>query len=254
MSTPGGLPIREHFSRDPRGYAAFRPRYPAALFGWIAGLVPRRDLAWDCGTGTGQAATGLAPHFAGVVATDVSATQLSAAEPHPRIEYRLAPAHASGLAAGSVDLVTVAQALHWFHLESFYAEVRRVAGREAVIVAWTYGSPEVAPAVDRVMQRFYRETVGPYWLPERRHVETGYAALPFPFEPVPAPDFAIEAGFTLPGMLGYVGTWSGTRRYLDARDDDPVPALGRALAPHWGQPDAVRAVRWPLTLLAGRVG
>lgn len=253
MSATGEPEVRDHFSRDPRAYAAFRPHYPPALFRWLAGLVARRDVAWDCATGTGQAAAGLAEHFTRVVATDLSAAQLSAAESHPRIEYRVAPAHASGLAPGSVDLVTVAQALHWIEPASFYREVRRVAAPGAAIAAWTYGSPEVEPGLDRVIERFYRETVGPYWPPERRHVEARYAELPFPFEPIPVPELAIEVGLALPAMLGYVGTWSATRKYIEARGEDPVPALGRALAPHWGPPDRVRAVRWPLSVLAGRL-
>jgi hypothetical protein len=253
MMAEGEPEVRDHFSRDPRAYAAFRPHYPPELFLWLAGLVTRHDLAWDCATGNGQAAVGLAEHFLRVVATDSSAAQVSAAKPDPRIEYRVAPAHASGLAPDTVDLVTVAQALHWIEPESFYREARRVAAPGAAIAAWTYGSPEVEPGVDRVLQGFYRETVGPFWPAERRHVETGYADLPFPFEPIPAPEFAIEAGLTLPAMLGYVGTWSATRRYIETRGEDPVPALGQVLAPHWGPPDRVRAVRWPLSVLAARL-
>jgi hypothetical protein len=254
MIGAGEPEVCHHFARDPRAYAAFRPHYPAELFDWLAGLVARHDLAWDCATGTGQAAVGLAGRFTRIVATDLSAEQVSAAEPDPRIEYRVAPAHASGLAPGTVALVTVAQALHWIEPESFYREARRVAAPGAAIAAWTYGSPEVEPEVDRVLQQFYRETVGPFWPPERRHVETGYSELAFPFVRIPAPELAIEAGLTLPAMLGYVGTWSATRRYVETRGEDPVPALGKALAQHWGPPDAVRAVRWPLAVLAGRLG
>ena len=249
-----GMAPRDPFSRDSRAYAEFRPRYPAALFAWLAGLVTRHALAWDCATGTGQAAIGLAPHFTRVIATDASAGQVAAAAPHPRIDYRVAPAHASGLTSGTVDLVTVAQALHWIELESFYREARRVAAPGAAIAAWTYGSPEVEPGVDRVLQQFYRETVGPFWPPERRHVETGYAELAFPFQRIPAPGLAIEAGLTFAAMLGYIGTWSATRRYVEARREDPGPALGGTLAPYWGPADRVRTVRWPLAVLAGRLG
>ncbi len=253
MTAEQGPPVHAHFSRDPLAYAAFRPRYPEDLFTWLAGQVKRHALAWDCATGTGQVASGLARHFARVVATDLSAAQVAAAPPHPRIEYRAAPAHESGLAAGTVDLVTVAQALHWIEPESFYAEARRVAAIGAAIAAWTYGLPAVAPEVDRLLGHFYREVVGEFWSAERVHVERGYADLPFPFQPLAAPRFTIEASLDLPALLGYVGTWSATRRYLEARGEDPVPELGKALADSWGEPGAARPVRWPLVMRAGRL-
>lgn len=246
--------MSDYFSRDPRAYATFRPHYPPGLFAWLAGLVSRHDLAWDCATGTGQAAVGLAQHFARVVATDASAAQVSAGERHPRVAYRVAPAHASGLPPRTVDLVTVAQALHWIDPATFYPEARRVAAPGAAIAAWTYGLPVVSPGVDRLLGRFYRETVGAYWPAERRHVETGYAELPFPFERIPAPGFVIESGLTLEGFLGYVGTWSATRRFIEARGEDPVPALRATLAGEWDGPGFVRAIRWPLAVLAGRLG
>ena len=247
------MAFRNHFSRNSDAYAAYRPRYPDALFDWLAAAAPSRRLAWDCATGTGQAALGLAERFDRVIATDASGEQIGAAVSHPRVEYRVAGAESSGLEAGSVDLVTVAQALHWLDLRSFYDEVRRVARPGGVLAAWTYGVSHVLPAVDEVVDRFYRETVGPCWPPERVHVERRYADLPFPFLRFAAPEFNIEADLTLDAYVGYLGTWSATRRYIEAGLGDPLPEVRTELARAWGEPSQARRVTWRLALLAGRV-
>ncbi|HEY6066574.1 MAG TPA: class I SAM-dependent methyltransferase, partial [Thermoanaerobaculia bacterium] len=175
----------DHFSGVAGAYAEHRPRYPDRLFEWVAGLAPRRELAWDCATGNGQAALGLADHFERVIATDASPAQIAAAVPHPRVEYRVAPAESSGLAAESADVVTVGQALHWFDRPAFYAEVRRVLRPGGVLAAWTYGHCLLGdPSADAAMRRFYSETVGPCWPPERALVDEGYRSIELPFEEI----------------------------------------------------------------------
>jgi ubiquinone/menaquinone biosynthesis C-methylase UbiE len=248
------LTFQDHFSDAAAGYAIFRPRYPDALFAFLAAAVGRHDLAWDCATGSGQAALGLAPHFSRVIATDASPAQIAHATPHPAVEYRVAPAERSGLAAGSVDLVTVAQALHWLDRSAFYAETRRVLAPGGVVAAWCYVLVRIAPAVDRVMDRFYHNTVGPCWPPERRIADERYRTIEFPFAELPAPEFTIEQALTLDELAGYVRTWSGTRRYAERNGVDPVDNLVAQLREPWGDPGARRVARWPVYLRAGRVG
>jgi SAM-dependent methyltransferase len=245
----------DHFSEIAAAYARFRPGYPDALFAWLADVAPGRELVWECGAGSGQATLGLAAHFARVVATDASAAQLAGAPAHPRVEYRSAPAEASGLPCGACDLVAVAQALHWFPLEAFYAEASRVLRPGGVIAAWTYGHHRVdEPGVNRLVREFYTDIVGPFWPPERRHVEAGYRTLPFPFAELPAPRLELEAFWTLEELLGYLRTWSATARYVAERGVDPVAELAPAIAAHWGPPGRRRHIVWPLALRAGRVG
>jgi SAM-dependent methyltransferase len=243
----------DHFSRVATDYASYRPRYPEALFAWLAGLAPRRELAWDCGAGSGQATVGLVPHFARVVATDASGALLAGAPADPRIEYRLAPAEASGLEPGSADLITVAQAAHWFDLPAFYREVERVLAPGGALALWTYGVYHVEdPALDQLLQHFYHDIVGPYWPPQRRLVESGYRTIPFPFDEVTPPAFAMTTEWRLPELFGYLGTWSATTRCREATGQDPVETLAPQLAAVWGPPDTVRRVTWPLALRVGR--
>lgn len=243
----------DHFGTVAGSYADFRPHYPAELFAWLAAQCPAQTVAWDCGAGSGQASVALAAHFAQVQATDASADQLDHAEPHPRVHYAVAPAERSGLADASVDLVSIAQALHWFDLPLFYAEVRRVLKRGGVIAAWSYGVHTIeGDEVNTVVRHFYDHVVGPYWPPERRHVENGYRELPFPFTRIVAPAFAMQLQWPLAQLLGYLGSWSATARYRKANGSDPLPALERALLPLWGDPAHSRTVSWPLALLVGR--
>jgi len=243
----------DHFSAVAASYADFRPNYPAALFAWLATLTPGHRLAWDCAAGSGQASVDLARHFDRVVATDASAQQIAAARPHPKIEYRVAPAEASGLGDASVDLITVAQALHWFDLDRFYAEARRVLKPAGVLAAWTYGVLILEdPQINERVQIFYRDTVGPYWPPERHHVETGYRDLPFPFPEIAAPPLQMETSWDLTQLLGYFRSWSATGRYVAERGSDPVLALADELVPLWGDPARRRTIAWPLSLRVGR--
>jgi len=244
----------DHFTAVAAHYAQSRPTYPDELFAWLAASCPGHALAWDVGAGSGQASVALAAHFDHVLATDLSAEQITNAEPHPRVEYRTAPADRSGLPAQSTDLVAIAQALHWFDLDPFYAEVRRVLKPRGLIAAWTYGILTVEGDVaGRVVDHFYWQVVGPHWPAGRRHVENGYADLAFPFERVTSPAFAIVRRWTLDQFLGYVRSWSATGRMQQATGTDPVPALAAELDAAWGGRETRRTVTWPIAMHAGRV-
>jgi SAM-dependent methyltransferase len=241
-------PSGDHFSNVAPAYASCRPRYPETLFDYLTSLAPRTSVAWDCGTGTGQAAVPLASRFERVIATDISPAMVAQAELHPRVQYRVAAAHTSGLSGGSVDLATVAQALHWFDLEPFFAEVARVLRPGGVLAVWTYGRQRLDdPTLDEILDRFYQDAVGPYWPPERRHVESGYRTLPFPFPELPSPGFFLEERWTLRQLLGYIGTWSATERYREQVGHDPRPGLESELVARWGL-ESMRTVRWPVSL------
>jgi len=245
----------ELFSTVAREYATFRPGYPPELFAWLARIAPARDAVWDCGCGSGQASIALAEHFSTVYATDVAPEQIAAARPHRRVRYSVASAERSGLSAQSMDLVTVAQALHWFDVTAFYAEAVRVARPGAMLVVWNYPRPRfVDAALDRCFFAFYSEVVGPYWPPERRHIEAGYRTLPFPFEEIEAPAFGLELSWNLAQVLGYVSSWSATARYRKALGQDPVPLLRESLGAIWPGEGAQVPISMPLGVRAGALG
>ena len=226
------MKFADHFSTASRDYSRFRPVYPAKLYHWLAGLAPGLDLAWDCATGNGQAARGLKAHFRQVVATDASAEQIASADVHQGIRFRVAPAQRSGLQGGSVDLVAVAQALHWFADESFYAEVRRVLRPGGVLAAWGYGLTRVDAAVDPLVDAFYGNRLDAFWPPERVHVEAAYRDLDFPFEELAnTPNLSIEADMKVEDFLGYLGTWSAVKRLRAAQGGDPIADLAAQMRP-----------------------
>ncbi len=244
----GKRTFSDHFSRIAASYAAFRPRYPATLFEFLRATTARRELAWDCATGTGQAAVALTAHYARVVATDASAAQIGQASTHPRVTYSVAPAHASGLASHTVDLVTVAQALHWFDTDAFYTEVNRVLVPGGVLAAWAYGRMMLdCPDTQHAVDHLYEEVLGAYWPAERRLVESGYRTLPFPYDEIAAPTFDMRAEMSAAQLEGYLRTWSATQRFIQAHGHDPVAEL---------QLQDVGTfplqVRWPIALRIGR--
>jgi len=247
------MTFKDHFSGHATAYHEARPGYPSALFDWLAAEAPARNLAWDAGCGNGQASVALADRFARVFATDPSAGQITNAEARPNIDYRVDPAEQCSLEDASVDLVTVAQALHWFDHARFYAEVRRVVKPGGAFAAWTYADCRVDNAVDAVKDRLYIDLTGPYWPPERRHVESGYRSLPFPFEELPVPAFEMTATWTLGQFIAYLRSWSATQRYLKATGIDPLALVEADLARAWGDPASTRLVRWDFHVRCGRV-
>jgi SAM-dependent methyltransferase len=246
-------PYADHFSRLAPAYASCRPGYPDQLFGYLAGLLERHELAWDCAAGTGQATVPLARWFDRVLATDASAAMLNQAPRHPKIEYRVAAAENSGLGEGTADLVVVAQALHWLDLDRFYPEAIRVLVPGGLLAVWTYGTQQLDdPAIDRLVQQFYTEVVGPYWPGERQHVESGYRTLPFPLPELATENFVMQERWDLSQLLGYLRTWSATQRFREAQGRDPVEQLELEIEPLWGAATSVRTIRWPLSLRVGR--
>jgi SAM-dependent methyltransferase len=245
--------FKDHFSVRADAYTRYRPSYPPALFAWLAGLTKGHSLAWDCGCGNGQAAIGLAPHYDRIIATDPSQQQIEHALRHERISYAVASAEDSGIAAGTVDLVVVAQALHWFDFERFYREVGRVARPKGLLAAVSYGPVQVEGAPERVVNRFYHEVIAPYWPPERHYVDEGYATIPFPFPEIIAPAFAMEVDWNMEHLMGYLGTWSAVKEYEKQLGSDPLALIADELAAAWGDPQQGRGIRWPLTLRVGRI-
>ena len=242
----------EYFSAGSLDYAKFRPRYPVEWFDWLAAQGDGRSLAWDCACGRGQATEELAQRFKKVIATDASAAQLRNAPLLPNVEWRLASGEASGLEAGSVDLVTVAQALHWLDLGRFWQECRRVSKPGGIIAVWGYGIAGFQhESGNRIFQDYYHHVVGEYWPKERRMLEEGYEGMDFPFEEIPVPHFEMRQLWDAERIAGYCASWSATDRYRQAKGRDPIPELREKLGRELGE--KMVEIRWPFFARVGRV-
>jgi SAM-dependent methyltransferase len=242
--------FKDHFSRQAADYAIFRPGYPQELFDCLGSIAPSRQLGWDCGTGNGQAAVRLVSVFDRVIATDASERQIANALPHQHVEYRVAAAENSGIQSGTIDLIMVAQALHWFDLARFYAEARRALKPNGVVAASAYNLLHIEPAIDEVVNRYYNEVVGPFWPPERELVEQ-FADLSFPFHEIDPPKFQMTTQWNLDHLLGYLRTWSSTQRFIVAKGSDPLEQIADELRRAWGDSQQTRKVIWPLILRIG---
>lgn len=238
------------FSGHASTYAVYRPTYPAALYDWLATLVPNKGQAWDVGTGNGQVAVGLTAHFERVTATDPSAEQLANAVEHSRISYRRAT-YDSALPDTSVSLVTVGQALHWFSLDEFFSEVRRVLVPGGIIAAFAYVHSTVSPELDAVTRHYHDVTCWEYWAPEHHIIRDEYRTLDLPIHEVQAPTLDIRAEMSLAQYAGFFRSWSAAQRLIKAGGEAQVLNFERRLAAAWGAPERQRLVRWPMVLRVG---
>jgi ubiquinone/menaquinone biosynthesis C-methylase UbiE len=245
--------FKDLFSKQSKEYAVSRPTYPESLFDFLAGLVDRKDLAWDCATGNGQAAVALSKYFQQVIASDISKKQLENAKRKSNIRYEVFPAEKTILEDNSVDLITVAQALHWFDFEKFYREVKRVLREGGVIAAWTYGLTSVSPEIDKITYRLYKDILGRYWPKEIKYIENRYEDVPFPFKQLPTPQFQIKLNWNLSELLNYLYTWSSVQKFLEKNDHDPLKQIRGSLEEAWGKHgQQKRQVVWPIYIKVGR--
>lgn len=244
--------FKNYFSSAADAYRRFRPHYPAALFDYLAGIAPATDRAWDCGCGNGQASVALAQRFKRVTATDASAEQIQQAQTAPNLDYRVGRAECIDAPAESLDLVTVAQALHWFNTDEFFAAVDRGLKPGGVLAVWGYQLFQSDATLDTVIENFYTAVVGPYWPAERALLDDGYRDISFPYAALDAPDFRMQCEWTFEQLIGYLKTWSAVKRYERARDVNPVDAERPALQKAWGEVSVARKIVWPLVFYAGK--
>ncbi len=244
--------FEDHFSKHSQTYAQYRPQYPEAIYTYLASIAPSNTLAWDCGTGNGQAAIGLAQYFDTVYATDASAGQIAQAYADPKVEYRVEPAEHISLPDSSADLVTVAVAIHWFNFDEFYREVKRVLKPNGILAAWTYSLTEISPTIDPLIRNYYSNILSGFW-PERiRYLEEEYTTIPFPFDEIIPPRFAFQTEWTLDQFAGFLNSWSATQRYREQNGHHPLEKIWEELASAWGNENDQRLIRWPLHFRIGK--
>lgn len=244
----------KHFNQHSANYQSYRPTYPASLFDFLTTLVPKPDIVWDCGTGTGQAAYALAQRFPYVVGTDLNLAPLEVGLQSDRIAYLCCSAEKTCFLSHSISLITIAQALHWFDLDKFYTEVRRVGNASAVIAAWCYSLGKIEANLDLIINRLYEDILGDeYWPQERRYIDECYQTIAFPFKKISTPDFTIEKQLSLADFVGYLNTWSAVKEYQVRNHTNPIDLIIDELSTMWGDPFLEKRVVWEIHLLAGRI-
>lgn len=241
----------QYFSKQSLAYARYRPQYPGTLFHYLNSRSNENELAWDCATGSGQVAVGLAPYFHRVLASDVSEAQIACARTIENVEYSVASAENSGLASASVDLITVGQALHWFDVDTFYTEARRVLKPGGLLAVFSYSLPRLSPEIDKIIDTFHFQVLAEYWPAERVHVDNAYADLSFPLDRLPAPEMTLQHHWKLDEFLGYLSSWSAVAIYREKQLQDPLGPLREELEKYWPDSELV-SIHWPLLFRAGR--
>ncbi len=244
--------MKDLFSGHASDYSRYRPTYPGSLFSWLSDIAPQHEQAWDCATGNGQAALALVPYFKRIAATDLSEQQIAEAPRDERIRYSVATAEKSGLPDQSVDLITVAQAFHWFDQQAFFKEAERVLKPGGILAIWCYSLNYVTAPVDRILRDFYNGELQSYWDPERALVDEHYRSVELPFTRLPAPDFRMETHWGLEDYLGYLKTWSGVKKFQKTKGFDPIEQMRPLFAQAWGDPKDKRTVHFPLGLKVSR--
>ena len=241
--------MKDNFSKNSQEYAQFRPKYPAELYNFLESLLEEKEIAWDCGTGNGQVAMELAKFFKRVEATDLSQKQLDNAVKISNINYSLQPAEKTNFPDHCFDLITVAQAIHWFDFSQFYKEVNRTLKPGGIIAVIGYGLFKSNEQTNELITHFYREIVGPYWDPERRYLDDGYRSIQFPFEEIPTPDLEMEFTWGFEHLIGYLKTWSAVKHFQNKKGFDPVAGISGDLRKAFGER---RVVKFPLFLRVGQ--
>ena len=200
---------------------------------------------------TGGLPRSLAVYFKRVIASDASEQQIAQATPSDNIDYAVMTAEAPSLEEATVDLVVVAQALHWFDVGSFFAGVDRVLKKQGILAVWSYGQHEVDAEFDAIVHHLYQQILGDYWLPERCLVERGYDDIQFPYAEIDAPGIELEVNCSLDQLFAYLISWSAVQRYMLALDENPLELVTDELTRVWGAA-TTKKVSWPVTLYVSR--
>lgn len=243
--------MKDNFSRQSDSYAKYRPTYPGALYDFILIHVTGKESAWDCGTGNGQAAKELSQVFTKVFATDISQKQIDNAVRADNIFYSVQPAEQTDFPDNCFNLVTVAQALHWFRFDEFYTEVKRVIKHGGLFAGWTYSLLRITSNINNLIEDHHYNTLGSFWDDERKYVDEEYRTIPFPFEKINVPSFTIVYNWTIEELEGYLNTWSALQKFTAQHNYNPVEDLVKSIKPHWKQ-ERMKIV-FPVHLLFGRV-
>lgn len=244
--------MKDNFSSSSDKYAKFRPDYPQAIFEFLYPLLENKAVAWDCATGNGQIAKELAKEFNLVEASDISKEQIKHAYQSDNINYSLQAAEKTNYLDNSFDLITVGQAVHWFDFDEFNAEVKRVGKPSSILALIGYELIQISPEIDAIIAHFYKNIIGEFWDPERRHIENSYQQIPFPFQEIQTPEIKNIKDWSYDNLIGYLNTWSAVKHYMTKNNTNPIELIEKDLKKAWGNIENRKAI-FPIIFRAGRI-
>lgn len=233
-------------------YASARPNYPPELFEFLVSQCVKTGSARDCACGNGQAALDLVDYFDEVQATDVSANQIKNAFDHPKISYSVCPSENTSFSDASLDLICVAQALHWLKHDQLFTEVKRVLKPRGIFSAWGYCWTTINNEVDEVVQTSFLDVIEPYWAEQNKLLRNHYRDINVPFTLIETPTFRMETRWDLNQFFAYLHTWSATRRCMDAIGKDFFNEAYRQVLAVWGKPEKSKKVEMDFCCIVGR--
>jgi len=243
--------MKDNFSTQAKAYSQYRPYYPPEMISYIVNFVIDKAIALDVATGNGQMAAALAPYFKEVYGTDISAKQLQNATPAPNLIYKEGSAEDTGFKNEQFSLITVAQAIHWFEFDTFYAEVKRILKPDGIFAVMGYGLFSTNPETDIIINHFYKDIIGSYWDTERRYIDENYTTIPFPFKEINTKKFTNHFTWTFEQLTGYLETWSAVQHYIKQNGTNPIDLICDDLQASWGNSD--KQVTFPLLLRIGKL-
>jgi SAM-dependent methyltransferase len=247
------MEFKDYFSKQSAEYAKYRPRYPDELFDYLSLITDEHKKAWDCAAGNGQAALSIANHFDEVIATDASEKQIENAVEHPKIKYMVAPAENSGIESHSIDLITVATAIHWFDLAKFYDEAKRTLKPGGTLAIWNYAKSNVNDDVDKILDHYAYNIIGSYAAPDFWRGVNSETDIDFPFERIKTPEFKIRQNWNFREYANYVMTWSPTQNYIKKNNSNPLEQIFNDFKSAWGDENEKKEVTWKLALKAAKI-
>jgi ubiquinone/menaquinone biosynthesis C-methylase UbiE len=244
--------MKDYFSDNATGYSQFRPSYPDEMIQRIISLLKDNTTALDVATGNGQVAVKLADYFQTVYATDISENQLRLAPKIANVNYIKMPAERTDFKDKKFDLITVAQAIHWFDFDVFYKEISRILKPEGIFAVLGYGFFSTNDESDKILWHLYEDIVGPYWYPERNYLTESYQTIPFPLQELVNEKYSMPYTWTFDQLIGYLETWSATANYKKANNNEnPIAIVYDELKTSWEKGD--KQVTFPMFLRIGKL-
>lgn len=221
------------FNMDSNHYFKNRPRYPKELYQLIHKSSKDHQIAWDCACGNGQAAIDLVPYFSRIEATDINENQLKHSFQHEKISYSLQKSEKTNFPSRYFDAVCAAQCLHWFDLEEYFIEVKRVLKKQGLFACWGYSFFQIEDTLDAIIDSTLLKVIDPYWSENNRILHRRYADVRFPFKPIHGPEIRMTMNWDLNQFTSYLETWSAVKLYHERTSDSLIENVRQMLKKHW---------------------